>query len=119
MSRAARLLTTFVLAAASVPLAPAFGRTAAASAVLRYCGEAPEMIANGIHASYSVRCSLARRLIRDLLAGSRACYPNGYTRHPHCYIAGFYCGHVRERPSGASEGECVSGRKRVVGIAGP
>lgn len=119
MSRAARLLTAFVLAVASVPLAPALGGTTAAPASLRYCGEAPEMIANSVHASYSVRCSLARRLIKDLLGGSHACYPNGYTRHPHCYIAGFYCGHVRERPSGASEGECVSARKRVVGVAGP
>jgi hypothetical protein len=119
MSRAAGLLTAFVLAVASIPVAPAFGGMTAAPTSLRYCGEAREMTANSVHASDSVSCSLARRLIKDLLGGSHACYPHGYTRHPHCYIAGFYCGHVRERSSGASEGECVRGRKRVVGVAGP
>jgi hypothetical protein len=77
------------------------------------------MIANSVHASYSVRCSLARRLVKDLLGGSHACYPHGYTEHPSCYIGGFYCGQVRKRPSGATEGVCTKGRKRVVGIAGP
>jgi hypothetical protein len=113
------VLAVLVLAAASVPVAPAWAGPAATPTSLRYCGQAPEMIGNSVHVSYGVRCSLARRLVKDLLGGSHACYPHGYTAHPKCYIAGFYCDHVRTRPSGASEGECVKRRQRVVGIAGP
>ena len=112
-------MAVLALALASMSVASALGGTTAAPASLRYCGEAREMIANSVHASSGVSCSQARRLIKNLLGGSRACYPHGYTAHPSCTIEGFRCGHVHKRPSGASEGECVKGSRRVVGVAGP
>lgn len=119
LAKVCRLVVAVVLAESSIPTLQAWGSSSAAPAHLRYCGEAPEMIANSVHGSYGVRCSLARRLIKDLLGGSHARYPRGYTARPKCYIAGFYCHYGRERPNGASEGLCAKGRLRVVGVAGP
>ena len=89
-----------------------------AAARLRYCGEAPQMIANSVRASPGVSCGEAKHLIKDLLGGSQACYPNGYTPHPHCRVDGYRC-YSWGSQGGPSHGRCVKGRREVTGVAGP
>jgi hypothetical protein len=114
-----RSATGLVLLAGFCLPSPAAAQVRATTASLRYCGEAQRMIANSVHASYGVRCSTARAMIKDLLGGSQACYPHGYTSHPSCRLFGFYCSAHEDAASGASVGRCVRGRLVVTGRAGP
>jgi hypothetical protein len=108
-----------VLACANAGTAAAKNPAASSSAArLRYCGEAPQMIANSVRASPGVSCGEAKHLIKALLGGSQACYPNGYTPHPHCRVDGYRC-YSWGSQGGPSHGRCVKGRREVTGVAGP
>jgi len=56
--------------------------------VIRSCGSVSGMIANEVRATRNVECSQARRLMHELLGGSTACYPNGYTAPPELHAGG-------------------------------
>jgi hypothetical protein len=93
-----------------------FAATGGASGTkLRSCGSAPKMASNHVWATRIVSCKQARRLMRDLLGGSNACYPIGPTDDPRCVLEGFHCS-ARES-SHIIEGNCVNHRKRIRGRA--
>ncbi len=115
-SRAGKLVGRLLLATTAAWLAVT---VCALAAPTRYCGSAPHMISNSVYATPNVSCSQARRLMKELLGGSRACYPSGYTPNPTCTLEGFYCSAHYHRAAGTTTGRCVKGRKLITGIAGP
>src|SRR5437588_1242513 len=64
---------------------------AALGASTRWCDEVPRMIQNEVWATPNVSCGGARRLMHELLGGSKACYPHGYTANTRCTLDGFLC----------------------------
>lgn len=101
-------------------LAASLGATvAAADPGVRSCGAASNMIANAVYASPGVNCGQARRLMHDLLGGSTACYPHGYTARPRCVLDGFHCAASTKAGTGVTSGRCVKGRLLITGTAGP
>lgn len=70
-----------------------------------------------VRASAGVTCYLAKRMMRMLIDGSKACYPNGYTRTPHCRLWGFRCSAHPIDGGHGSRGRCVKGRKLATGVA--
>jgi hypothetical protein len=90
----------------------------ALAAPTRYCGSMPRMISNSVYATSNVSCSQARRLMKQLLGGSRACSPNGYTANPTCSLEGFYCVAHYHPAAGTTTGRCVQGRRIITGITG-
>src|SRR4051794_35745669 len=78
----------------------------------RNCGSVPRIAPNHVRASKHVRCTVARRMMRKLLGGSKACYGNGYTSHPKCHLNGYRCRAQFGNHSG--KGRCVKGRGLVV-----
>jgi hypothetical protein len=111
----------FCLPQGGDPLRP----TAAVRA--RSCGSVPKMIQNHVTATWTVSCSQARSLMHELLGGSKACYPHGYTAHPRCklewsrnvQLEGFQCSATYDASTNVLKGRCVQGRKLVTGTAGP
>ena len=93
----------------------------------RSCGSARHMIQNHVMATLTVSCSQARRLMHELLGGSKACYPHGYTAHPRCKLErnpvlkleGFQCSATYNSSTNVSKGRCVKGRKLITATAGP
>jgi hypothetical protein len=77
------------------------------------------MIQNHVAASRNVSCKQARRLMHELLGGSKACYPHGYTANPGCTLEGFRCSAGYNTSTGITRGSCVQGRKLITGTAGP
>jgi hypothetical protein len=110
------------IAVVTAPAAAVRGDSLATTAgpiATRYCGESPRMIANAVRASWNVRCSQARLLMKALLGGSNACYPHGYTSSPTCRLEGFYCSARSEPSNGTTRGRFARGRQLVTGRAGP
>lgn len=70
-----------------------------------------------VRASAGVTCYLAKRMMRMLIDWSKACYPNGYTRTPHCRLWGFRCSAHPIDGGHGSRGRCVKGRKLATGVA--
>jgi hypothetical protein len=77
------------------------------------------MIQNRVAASRNVGCTQARRLMHELLGGSEACYPHGYTAHPKCTLERFRCSAAYTARTGITKGRCVKARKVITGTAGP
>ena len=105
------------------------GDSVRAASVLstKSCGSAHHTIQNHVTAKLTVSCSQARRLMHELLGGSKACYPHGYTAHPRCKLdwsrvlklEGFRCAATHNSRTNVSKGRCVKGRKLITATAGP
>jgi hypothetical protein len=108
------IITTVILAGllALASTAGAYGQT-------RYCGQVPRMISNEVHATRNVGCREARHLMKATLGGSRACYPNGFAMRVNCYVDGYHCRSWYHPYYGTSTGRCTTGRRLVLGYAGP
>src|SRR5262249_399047 len=106
--------TAAVATAGLVVCAAAMGR-----AYVRYCCEAPRMIGNSLSATRHVRCREARHLVKAMLGGSKACYPNGHAARVNCYVDGFRCRSWYHPEFNTSTGRCTKGRRLVIGYAGP
>lgn len=81
---------------------------------LRSCGHFSPGAPNHVDATTNVTCAQARRLMRELLAGSSACYRAGFTSRPRCVLEGFHCS-AHPADFRRAIGNCVHGRKRVRG----
>lgn len=100
---------------------------AASGLSTRSCRSARDMIQNHVMATPTVSCSQARRLMHELLGGSKACYPHGYTANPRCKLErspvlkleGFQCSATHNPSTNVSKGRCVKGRKLITATAGP
>jgi hypothetical protein len=95
------------------------GGHAAAATPTRSCGYDPHGIGIQVRASAGVTCSLAKKMMEDVLLGSHACYPHGYTAHPTCVLFGFNCSAVDSQRSHRTYGRCTRGRRLALGVAGP
>jgi len=80
----------------------------------RSCGSSSGMAPNSVWATPNVACGQARRLMHELLGGSRACYPNGPSVHPHCKLDGFACS--AHPTATGSRGNCVNHRRWITGV---
>jgi hypothetical protein len=56
-------------------------------------------------------------MMGKLLQGSKACYPHGYTPHPHCRLYGFKWFAYSTDGGHTLRGRCVKGRKLATGVA--